>query len=49
MQRSPDNKSVHTESRVARIFEINVVRRDPVTSTVRRHKIWSVRLTTQTF
>ncbi len=28
------NKSVHTEPRVARHFEIKVVRRDPVTSNV---------------
>jgi len=35
---SSDNKSVHTESRVARHLEIKVVRHDPVTSIVIRLK-----------
>ncbi len=30
---------LHTESRVARLFEINVVRRDPVTSNVELNRI----------
>jgi len=33
---------VHTESRVARHFEINVFRRDPVTSNVRHPKTFSI-------
>jgi hypothetical protein len=34
--KSVDNKSVHAEPRAARLFEIKVVRRGPVTSIVIR-------------
>lgn len=37
-----NNKSVRTEPRAARLFEINVVRRGPVTSIVRQTKSFSV-------
>jgi hypothetical protein len=36
----PDNKSVHTESRVARHFEIKAVRRGPVTSNATVARRW---------